>query len=252
VNLVVDIGNTRLKWALARAGELVESGSRFHRERVGERLLDLSAAAARDVERVVVANVAGEAIAARVAGEAERRFGLATRFVAAEAHGHGLRSAYAEPSRLGVDRWVAMIAAHRLVEGAVCVLSVGTAATFDAVAADGRHLGGLILPGMRLMADALDRQTDRIGATEPAARRPEGLAVLGASTETAVGQGTVLAISAAFDRATTAVAASLGAVPTALLTGGDAHLIRPWLETPVQLRADLVLEGLALIADSGD
>ena len=75
----------------------------------------------------------------------------APRFVTTAHAQFGVRCAYADPARLGVDRWVAVLAAYHAAHGAACVLDAGTAVTFDAVAADGRHLGGLIFPGARQM-----------------------------------------------------------------------------------------------------
>lgn len=249
--LVLDIGNTRLKWARARAGRLMESGSLAHGRGAGA-LLDAPARAGPGFERVLVANVAGEALRARLAAEVRARFALDAEFVAPTACRYGVRCAYADPSRLGVDRWVGLIAARRLVAGPAAVVSVGTAATMDAMTADGRHLGGLILPGPKLMAEALDLHTGRIGATEPARGKPEGVDLLGKSTDEAVGHAALLAIAAAFDRAIGVAVAVMPSKPRVLLTGGDAERLSAWLETETEIRADLVLEGLASIAESSE
>ena len=86
-----------------------------------------------------------------------------------------MKCAYADPSRLGIDRWIAVLAAYHLAPGGACVIDAGTAATFDAVDAHGRHLGGLIMPGPQLLAAALDRNTSNIGATLAARAVPSGL-----------------------------------------------------------------------------
>jgi type III pantothenate kinase len=119
--------------------------------------------------------------------------------------------------------------------------------TFDALDAGGQHLGGLILAGPRLAAAALAQATHDIGATPLAGRPPPGIELLGKSTAEAVGNGAMLAVAAALDRACRTVAVMLGAPPRVLLAGGDAPALAPWLETEAELRADLVLEGLALI-----
>ncbi len=167
-----------------------------------------------------------------------------------QAEQFGVRCAYADPSRLGIDRWIAVLAAHHLAAGAACVIDAGTAATFDAVDAQGRHLGGLIMPGPQLLAAALDRNTSNIGATLAAAVAPSGLDLLGKSTDAAVGNGAMLALAGALDRAVDAVETALAERSTVYLTGGDAPALRGWLETEVELRADLVLEGLALFSDA--
>jgi type III pantothenate kinase len=123
--------------------------------------------------------------------------------------------------------------------------------TFDAVDAKGSHLGGLIFPSARLAASALDRSTRNIGRTAAAPAVAHGIGLLGRDTDAAVGKAAWLALSAALDRAVAAVAGSLGTRPEVYLTGGDAEALRGWLETDVELRADLVLEGLKLFADGG-
>ncbi len=243
---LVDIGNTRIKWALYDGQRLGQHGTAVHRDVRDAALQTFARTLPKEVTRLVVANVAGDAMAqglrAVMSGRAE------IEFVATSAERFGVRCAYAEPQRLGVDRWLAVLAAFHRAGGAACVIDSGTAVTFDAVAGDGAHLGGLILPGARLLAAALDRNTSNIGATPTPGGAPKGLALLGRDTATAVGHGVMLAISAALDRAVSAVATAGGAAPRVYLTGGDAVELGPWLETKVEARADLVLEGLALFA----
>src|SRR5262249_50802807 len=145
-------------------------------------------------------------------------FRINPEFVVVRAEQFGVRCAYADPSRLGVDRWVAVLAAHHLAPGAACVIDAGTAVTFDAVDARGQRLGGLILPGPRLLASALDRNTDAIGATHAPGARPLGLDLLGKDTDTAVGNGAMLALTGALERAIAAVERSLGERPKVYLT----------------------------------
>jgi len=121
--------------------------------------------------------------------------------------------------------------------------------TFDAVDAAGAHLGGLIFPSTRLSAAALDRNTSNIGSTAAAPVVARGLELLGRNTDAAVGNAAWLALSSALDRAVATVERALGARPVVYLTGGDAEALRGWLETRVELRADLVLEGLKLFAE---
>jgi type III pantothenate kinase len=247
MQVVIDIGNTRIKWALLKSGGLAAQDSAVHRGELEAAFATVVAALPNNVTRAVVANVAGAALGARLRETLERR-GVTVDFVATTAKRCGVRCAYTDPNRLGVDRWLAVLAAYGLARGAACVVSAGTAVTFDAVDAGGQHLGGLILPGARLMAAALDRETSNIGTTPPAQVAPRGLDLLGRDTAQAVGHGTMLALAAAVDRAAARVAAALGTRPPVYLTGGDAPALQPWLETPVDLRADLVLEGLALVA----
>ena len=242
---LVDIGNTRIKWALYDGKRLGQHGNAVHRDVRDAALQTFARTLPREVTRLVVANVAGDAMAEGLRAVIGSR--AVIELVATSAERFGVRCAYAEPQRLGVDRWLAVLAAHRRAAGAACVIGAGTAVTFDAVA-DGEHLGGLILPGARLFAAALDSNTSNIGATPAPGGAPKGLALLGRDTATAVGHGAMLAISAALDRAVRAVATAVGTAPRVYLMGGDAVELAPWLETKVEPRADLVLEGLALFA----
>jgi type III pantothenate kinase len=246
--VVVDIGNTRLKWARLEGGRLVARGSAVHRDSADAAFAALAAALPAKPPRIVAANVAGDAFAARLKALVAARPGASLELVATTAERFGVRCAYAEPRRLGVDRWVAVLAAYHAARGAACVINAGTAVTFDAVDAGGAHLGGLILPGVRLLAAALDRHTSDIGSTAATTAVPRGLELLGRSTDAAVGNGAWLALGASLDRAATTVAQALGVTPAVYLAGGDADALAGWLETKVEIRADLVLEGLALFA----
>lgn len=244
--LAIDCGNTRIKWGRFANGRLTGKGAASLRD--GDAYAALADAFAGDVDRVVIANVAGPAVAARVESVVTSRLGLRPEFARVEASAHGIVCAYREPGTLGVDRWLAMIAARAQVGGLLAVVGAGTAVTFDGVLADGRHLGGLILPGDRLMLEALAAHTVQIGSVAPVSTPVAGLDLFGRSTAEAVGRGSRLAVAAAIDRAVAVLAESQGTAPRLLVTGGDAGTLVPWLASPAEVRADLVLEGLAVIA----
>jgi type III pantothenate kinase len=247
MTVLVDIGNTRIKWASLAGGRFVDRGSVVHRDALDAAIAAFAAALPRSA-RLIAANVAGAPVAGRLEALVAARPGTSLELVATSAERFGVRCAYSDPSRLGVDRWVAVLAAHHAARAAACVIDAGTAVTFDAVAADGAHLGGLIFPGADLLAAALDRNTSDIGRTAPAPAVARGLELLGRNTDAAVGHGAWLALAAALDRAVSTVARALGATPAVYLTGGGAAALHGWLETRVELRPDLVLEGLALFA----
>ena len=250
--LVVDIGNTRIKWACVSGRTLVDPGEAVHERIPGTALESLAKAAPERPDRVVAVNVAGESFVAAFTDMVKRRWDLSPEFVTTERSAHGVHCAYADPSRMGSDRWVALIAGFRLAAGAACVIDAGTAVTLDAVDSRGRHLGGLILAGSRVIATALDRQTSGIGETLGRPRPGRGAAVLGSSTDEAVVKGAMLGLAGALDRAVSAVAGELDEQPAVYLTGGDATRLSPWLETPCEYRPHLVLEGLGSIAGALD
>ncbi len=247
MRVLVDIGNTRNKWATLAGETFIDRGGVVHRDSL-DAAIEAFATALPPQPRIVAANVAGARVAERLEALVAARPGASLELVAPEAERFGVRCAYAEPSRLGVDRWVAVLGAYHAARSAACVIDAGTAVTFDAVDAHGAHLGGLIIPGAHLLAAALDRNTSDIGRTAAAPAIARGLELLGRNTDAAVGHGAWLALAAALDRAVATVGRALGAVPVVYLTGGDAEPLRGWLETKVEMRADLVLEGLALFA----
>jgi type III pantothenate kinase len=247
MTVLVDIGNSRIKWATLASGELTRHGSAVHRGALDAALAAFAASLPARA-RIIAANVAGDGMAERLEALVAARDGASLELVATTPTRFGVRCGYGEPERLGVDRWVAVLAAYHAAGGAACAIDAGTAVTFDAVDATGAHLGGLIFPSARLSAAALDRNTSNIGGTIAAPVVARGLDLLGRNTDAAVGHAAWLALSAALDRAVVTVARALGARPVVFLTGGDAERLRGWLEMEVELRADLVLEGLKLFA----
>ncbi len=250
--LAVDIGNTRIKWAWVSGRDLLDPGEAVHERIPGAALESLGEAVPGRPDRVVAVDVAGEDFVSAFTEMVKRRWDRVPEFVSTEHQGHGVRCAYADPSRMGSDRWVALIAGFRLAAGAACVIDAGTAVTLDAVDPRGRHQGGLILAGPKVIAAALDRQTSGIGETGGHSRPARGTAVLGTSTDEAVARGAMLGLAGALDRAVSAVAGELDEQPPVYLTGGDATRLSPWLETRCEHRPHLVLEGLGSIAGALD
>jgi type III pantothenate kinase len=152
--------------------------------------------------------------------------------------------AYAEPANLGVDRFVAMIAAHALFDTACIIVDSGTAVTIDALSAEGRHQGGLILPGLTLMRRSLTKKTANINTHS----RANGIKLFAKDTGDAVNSGTLRTIAAAIDEISADMEAELEGPVTQILCGGDAEMIRSWLRRDHTLYTDLVIKGLALIA----
>jgi type III pantothenate kinase len=131
------------------------------------------------------------------------------------------------------------------------VVDVGTATTVDAVTGDGRHLGGFIVPGPRLMAASLLHGTSDLAA-HAAASGGDGSAQFASNTRDAIERGAVVALAALADRSVDELAQLAGTRPLLLLTGGAAGLVAPYLRTPARHEPDLVLQGLALLAGTGD
>ena len=244
--LLVDIGNSRVKWAwlsgerLGKATAADHSGWRardFARRLIGSR---------RNIERILVASVAADAVTDALAAGARLAGAPAPERVTTRRRACGVTIAYIDPWRLGVDRLLAMIAAHRRFPGrSVCAVAVGTAMTLDLVAADGRHRGGAIIPAPPLMVASLLAGTSGIRRRARGGASGKGRALFGRSTRAAVEQGARYAAAAAVDRAVSEAGGLLGREPQLVLTGGGARELRPLIRTTGVLVPDLVLEGLA-------
>ena len=233
MKLLIDIGKTRLKWALARDGAMVEAGAVAHDGAPADVLERLPAAA---VEAVWIAHVTGAELETRLGATVRNRYAVDPQYARSQAQWRGLRSAYDQPERLGIDRWLVMVAAWARRQGACCVVDAGTALTADCIDAQGQHQGGFIAAGL------LTQQRAVLGATRFATRAAERRydGGLGQDTEACVRQGAMLACLGAIDRAL----ALAGPDAQRLITGGDAQTLLAQLPTGWQYRPDLVLEGL--------
>ena len=150
-------------------------------------------------DRVLVSNVSGPRMADIVRAAVAQAWQVEPEFVTSSATAGGVRNAYRQPQQLGVDRWLAIIGAHAIEHAAVCVVSVGTALTIDGVAADGRHLGGVIVPGPDLMLSSLLRNTSDIA--QRAQQGSASNALFADNTLGAIQQGAEHALAALVERA---------------------------------------------------
>jgi type III pantothenate kinase len=246
--LLVDVGNTRIKWALLHGARLGSSRAQAH---AGWKARDYQRRlfGGKLPEHLWVTSVAGRKIEAAVSAAAARR-GVGVTYIRVPRRGGGVTVGYREPWRLGVDRFVAAVGAHQLFRGvAVLVVGVGTAMTIDLVDVAGRHRGGVIIPAPALMVNTLLQRTHGIRRrAQGGSRPPPGL--FGRSTRAGIEQGTRYGAAALIDRAVAEARLLLGSKPLVVLTGGQAALVRPLLVNACVTVPDLVLRGLAALAAS--
>src|SRR5579859_1636662 len=228
--LIVDVGNTRIKWARLDGERLARGRAAMH-----------SRWRAADYARLFGARTPELVVAAR-------RAGAAVRFLSTPRRGGGVTVGYAQPWRLGVDRFAAAVGAHALFPSVpVCVVGVGTALTVDLVGAEGRHRGGLIVPAPQLMVATLLAQTHGIrrrargGATG-------GKGLFARSTRDAIERGAHYAAAALIDRAVEEASVRVARQPLVVLTGGGAPALAALLRSSAVGVPDLVLRGLAVLA----
>lgn len=240
--LLFDIGNSRVKWAWLEGARLYGHGS-APREQFDVRAI---AEPVSPPSRIVASNVAARLFAERFTDLVKKRWGMAPEFISADAQGYGVSNAYLEPRKLGADRWAALIGARSLYSGACCIVDCGTAITVDILDQDGRHLGGVIMPGLHLMRRAL-LETAQITYV-PGAHEAVQLTPFARDTQEAVTHGTLYAVIAGIERAVAEAATTGTGDMTRFITGGDALRLLSLLEAGYRHEPHLVLQGLALIA----
>lgn len=244
--LLLDVGNTRLKWARLEDGVLGAQSAAAHAGWTSDEFIRNVLMRGGRPTRALVGNVAGGRLAEMLRSAIANVCGIQAEFVRTSAQAGGVRNAYPDPTKLGVDRWLALLGARALERGAACVVDVGTAMTIDGLDASGQHLGGVIVPGPELMIGSLLRSTSDLAALSREGKASRTL--FADNTLGAIRQGSVHALAALVVRAVETMRDSLGDCPALLVTGGDADQVQDAIGLPIRLVPDLVLRGLAVLA----
>ncbi len=245
--LVIDVGNTRLKWAWLTSTGLSDQQAVVHRDAKPGIWTSALFEPGQHPRRVLVSNVAGPLMAKTLIRLTKKVFRVKVEFVTAAPELHGLTNGYLDPSLLGADRWLGLIGAWTKTRSALCVVDVGTAVKVDSVDANGHHLGGLIVPGIHMMREALMTRTRDI-AKAAMHSTPSLAGVLANNTIGAVSRGAVFALAGMADRAAELIERTTGIKPKLFITGGDAGMITGTMRSHGEIVPDLILQGLAVIA----
>lgn len=239
MNLLIDAGNTRIKWTLADGQDWLRSGA-LPVEQASE--LQYLFSGLDGIRQVWASNVAGEAVAQQI-----RNISTGTsRFIVAQEVECGVRNGYSIPAQLGSDRWAALIAAWHLVHGACLVVNSGTATTVDALSNEGIFIGGLILPGLDLMQRSLRCTAARLQSVQEQQRE---YAPFPLNTADALYSGALQASCGAIERQYALLAQA--DVPV-VLSGGAAAVLQNHLTMPLHIVDNLVLRGLWVISQETD
>ncbi len=242
--LAIDIGNTRLKWALYDAPA---PGAAPRLQGAGF-LENIDALAEGDwpaipaPRAILGCNVAGDAVRRRAEEQLEL-WDAPPSWVVPSAQEAGVSNGYDHPTRLGADRWTALIGArwhvlHRGLGQPALVVMIGTAVTVDALDAQGTFLGGLILPGHGIMLRALESGTAGL-------RVPTGeVKLFPTNTSDALTSGGNYAITGAIERMHRHLRQHTGQVPLTLMTGGAGWKVAPHLQIEHELVEGLIFDGL--------
>lgn len=240
MNLLVDIGNTRLKWGIAYNGE-IKAGSPFLNSQINRSFL---ADAWRDIgvpKKVAVSSVSSEDCVEVVRSTVFELWpSIEYSKVNSQARGYGVINAYSQAETLGVDRWLTLVAVRNCYRLPACIVDCGTAITVDMINAEGVHQGGMICPGLMLMKKSLLKGTVALRFNDS-----QYNASLANSTSAAIYSGTLIAAVGLIEH----VIASLPEDCLLIMTGGDAQLVAEQLSCKPIIDADLVLRGLAIVVE---
>lgn len=255
--LLLDVGNSFLKWAwlesawmkhrqdglpvLSDADECLHAGEAIYA------VLDEVWADFPVPEQVWLSNVAGDVLEEALLKWITQHWHCSVSVAVTASRSDQLINAYTVPSQLGVDRWLGLLAANRYGKSAHAVFDCGTAITLDALDARGKHLGGLILPGIKMMHDALFKDAE--GVTETAPGEPVAGMLFANDTKTAVDVGCQYSVIAFIERVIGDMQKEIGKDLHCIITGGDAEELLPLLRVNVDYQPLLVLQGLAIHAN---
>ena len=240
MNLLVDIGNSRLKWAVMQDGGLVTGCALVNQQITRQELVE-TWKMQTPPECLAIACVSSTPLLELVLAVALELWPtIKIIHVKSEAHAFGVYNAYQQPEKLGVDRWLALVAVRNHYQPPACIVDCGTAITVDLIDADGNHLGGLISPGLTLMKKSLAEGTEALQFYETNY-------VFGPAnfTKAAIYSGTLAAAVGLIEHVLTKQSNAVQLI----LTGGDAEIIATQLSIEPIIDTDLVLRGLAIILE---
>jgi len=253
--LLIDAGNSRIKWALAQAdGTQTHTGAFAHNDTASA----AGWASLPPPRSAWISNVAGQAAADHINRLMDAHWPTLPRTtIHAQAQQCGVRNGYAQPDALGSDRWASLIGARAAFPGeALLIATFGTATTLETLHADGTFAGGLIAPGWALMMRSLGENTVQLPTIDAPltdhAHPPAWHAFAATQTHSAIATGCTLAQAGLIERVWNDWQQE-GKTPARLvISGGYARGVMPYLNVPCTWRESLVLAGLAVIASTSD
>ena len=246
-NLLIDIGNTSVKWATSDAARSILT---MHQQQYPDSLNETFFTGLWDKEskpeKVLVSCVAGKYVWQTLDAAIQSLWDIKAQRVLSQAVGCGVINAYSHPSDLGSDRWCALVGAFHAIDSDIMVVDCGSAITIDMINQAGQHRGGYILPGTLMMKQSLGRETAQV-RVEADSEKQTSLApakTTSGCVNAAVELAAVSFIEAAFKQ-------QLKNLPSLIcvLTGGDADLIADHLTIEYVMMPDVILRGLAFIAE---
>lgn len=239
--LLIDLGNTRLKWRLNIDLAVIQQQ---YTEADFEACLDATFSTLEAVQKVYIGSVASHNITTKLTAWCEHRWQAKIHSVSSTDQLSDLQNGYRKPEHLGVDRMLGMLAARHASQKAFCLVDTGTATTIDFVDEAGLHLGGYILPGLDMMRDCLLKNT-----SIPRDAHIHTKDIIGRDTPSGVAMAARYAVVALVERYLQGKHRVFNDHTVLLyLTGGNASVLAPLFEMPVIRKEFMVLDGLAVLA----
>ncbi|GJM04185.1 MAG: type III pantothenate kinase [marine bacterium B5-7] len=243
MKLLLDIGNSSVNWAMEDGGQFTIDGAfRYDKNNFDKDLQD-NLSSVKTPTQVLVANVAGKKIFDCLETWMEQQWQLKCWQPRVCDKFNQLKNSYINTQEMGIDRWLAMVAAWEKYQVTLCVVGCGTALTIDSIDSHGNHLGGYIIPGIELMQQALITKTECINVPIDKHASID----YAQNTQSAINNGAFLATTTMVDRVVMRLSDKLKAAPKCIIFGGMAELISPLLQVQFENEPNLVLSGLLIV-----
>ncbi|MGB1800574.1 MAG: type III pantothenate kinase [Gammaproteobacteria bacterium] len=243
MELLLDIGNSSVNWAIQESTKFVSSGAFAYSGKTIQQDMEQNLSIREKPAAVMVANVAGNPVLNSLNDWVKRQWQQECWQASVSAEYKDLKNSYQDTSQMGVDRWLAMIASWEANQSALCLVSCGTALTVDLIDHDGNHKGGYIIPGIELMQQALINNTEQINTDikkQPSIESAK-------DTQTAINNGAFAATVFMIDSVTERFYATSNNEVKCIISGGMANLINPLLKHSFYYEPNLVLMGLSIL-----
>ncbi len=238
MNILIDIGNTRIKWCIDSKGNIGKSQAIDYKKDGFINRLQSSWQKLSHPKTIAISSVSAEQVSLKIIALAKKNWPRIKVLIAkTSSYALSVTNAYSQPEKLGVDRWMGLIALRHCYPGNSCIVGCGTAITIDNLDENGHHLGGLISPGIQLMKQSLFQGTENLSFIEQ--NYPVGLSN---ATEPAIFSGILYAVVGLIEKSIR----NLCLCDTLILTGGDAELLAKYLDYESIIEPDFVLKGLSL------
>jgi type III pantothenate kinase len=243
MQLLLDIGNSSVNWALQDQGVFVSDGAFRYKKNNVEHALQNNFLFSVIPTDVFVSNVAGIEVYNALQVWIKKQWQQECWQPTVLTSFNELKNSYSDVQQMGIDRWLSMVASWEEYHSALCLVGCGTALTIDIIDDEGKHLGGYIAPGVELMQQSLVKNTEQINIDIETQASLE----YARDTRTAVNNGAFLAAVSMIDRVTDKFSNESKCAPKCIISGGMAELIKPLLGFPFEHKPNLVLTGLSLL-----